>query len=131
MKHEFNIFLNALMYYSRIPIPKNVTCSESSLSKAFRYFPLVGIIVGTVGFGCLLLTNIVMPYSVSTLIAISVMVLLTGAIHEDGFADFFDGFGGGRTKESILRIMRDWYLRCYCTDIVNGIQIYKSDSYSD
>ena len=37
--------------------------------------------------------------------AILSRVLLTGALHEDGFADFFDGFGGGRTKEKILEFL--------------------------
>jgi len=34
-------------------------------------------------------------------------LILTGAIHEDGFADFCDGFGGGYTKQRILEIMKD------------------------
>lgn len=113
MKQEFNIFLNALMFYTRIPVPKSVIYSETALSKAFRYFPLIGIIVGAAGAGCLILANMVMPYSLSVLLAISVMVLLTGGIHEDGIADFFDGFGGGRSKESILRIMRDSHIGTY------------------
>jgi len=33
---------------------------------------------------------------------IGASLLLTGALHEDGFADACDGFGGGRTRESIL-----------------------------
>lgn len=113
MKKEFNIFLNALMYYTQIPVPKNVIFSETTLSKAFRYFPLVGIITGGTGAGCLMLANTVMPYSVSILLAISAMMLLTGGLHEDGIADFFDGFGGGRSKESILRIMRDSHIGTY------------------
>ena len=34
-------------------------------------------------------------------------VLLTGALHEDGFADVCDGFGGGTSREKVLEIMRD------------------------
>ena len=34
-------------------------------------------------------------------------MLLTGALHEDGFADVCDGFGGGRTSERVLDIMRN------------------------
>ena len=34
-------------------------------------------------------------------------IWLTGALHEDGLADVADGFGGGRTLEDKLRIMRD------------------------
>lgn len=113
MKKEWNILLNALMYYSRIPVPKNLDCTEETLSKAFRYFPLVGIVVGSIGAGCLLLADSVAPVSISVLCVIAVMILLTGAIHEDGLADFFDGFGGGTSKESILRIMKDSHIGTY------------------
>jgi len=40
---------------------------------------------------------------------------LTGALHEDGLADFFDGFGGGTSKEKILAIMKDSHIGCYGT----------------
>jgi adenosylcobinamide-GDP ribazoletransferase len=39
--------------------------------------------------------------------------LLTGGLHEDGLGDFFDGFGGGRTKEDVLRIMKDSHVGSY------------------
>lgn len=113
MKKEWNILLNALMYYSRIPVPRNLECTEETLSKAFRYFPLVGILVGSIGAGCLLLANSVLPASISVLLTLALMMLLTGAFHEDGLADFFDGFGGGHTRESILRIMKDSHIGTY------------------
>jgi adenosylcobinamide-GDP ribazoletransferase len=37
----------------------------------------------------------------------AVSMLLTGAFHEDGFADACDGFGGGSSKERVLAIMKD------------------------
>ncbi len=39
--------------------------------------------------------------------------MLTGALHEDGLADFFDGFGGGTTKERTLEIMKDSHIGTY------------------
>ncbi len=44
---------------------------------------------------------------ISVLLGITSSILLTGAFHEDGFADVCDGFGGGWTKEKILLIMKD------------------------
>ncbi|MEM9987684.1 MAG: adenosylcobinamide-GDP ribazoletransferase, partial [Bacteroidota bacterium] len=44
---------------------------------------------------------------VGVVLALVAGVLLTGAFHEDGFADVCDGFGGGWTKEQILNIMKD------------------------
>ncbi len=106
MKQQINLFFHALMFYSRIPIGK-IDYSEENLQKAFRYFPLVGIVVGGIGAGVFALFALVFPSPVAVAATIAAMVSATGAIHEDGFADFFDGFGGGRTKERILAIMKD------------------------
>lgn len=106
MRQQLNLLFHALMYYSRIPTGK-IDFSEENLTKSFRYFPLVGIIVGGIGAGVFLLFQLVFPHTVSVVGAMVAMVLSTGAIHEDGFSDFFDGFGGGHTKERILAIMRD------------------------
>ena len=42
-------------------------------------------------------------------------VWLTGAFHEDGLADTFDGLGGGATRERALAIMKDSRLGTYGT----------------
>lgn len=112
MKQQLNLFFHALMFYSRIPTGK-IDYSEANLRKAFRYFPLVGIIVGAIGGGMFLLFHLVFPKSVAVVAALSAIVLATGAIHEDGFSDFFDGFGGGRSKERILAIMKDSTVGAY------------------
>ena len=60
------------------------------------------------------LGSMVMPYAVALLLAIVVRLLLTGALHEDGLADFFDGFGGGGSdRERILTIMKDSHIGTY------------------
>ena len=46
-------------------------------------------------------------------IALILKLILTGALHEDGLADFCDGFGGGHDKEGILRIMKDSHIGTY------------------
>lgn len=40
-------------------------------------------------------------------------LLITGCLHEDGLADFFDGFGGGTSRERILAIMKDSHIGSY------------------
>ncbi len=50
---------------------------------------------------------------IAPLIAILARVLLTGAFHEDGLADFFDGMGGGRGRKDVLRIMKDTRIGTY------------------
>ena len=53
------------------------------------------------------------PLPVAVLLALCTRLFLTGALHEDGLADFFDGFGGGRDREGILRIMKDSHIGSY------------------
>ena len=55
-----------------------------------------------------------LPYMVAVLLAIVVRLLITGALHEDGLADFLDGFGGGgNSRERILAIMKDSHIGTY------------------
>ncbi|MFR9504286.1 MAG: adenosylcobinamide-GDP ribazoletransferase [Rikenellaceae bacterium] len=108
-----NTLFNALLYYSRVPIPFKVRCDQDILSRALRYLPLVGLIVGAIGWSTFWVASLLLEHQVAILMAIVAMVLSTGAFHEDGFADFCDGFGGGYGKEAILRIMKDSHIGCY------------------
>ena len=56
----------------------------------------------------------VLPYPVAVLLSIIVRLLISGAMHEDGLADFLDGFGGGgKDREHILAIMKDSRIGTY------------------
>lgn len=113
MKKEIQIFFTALMFYTRIPCPKWVTHDEEYLNKATRYFPMVGWIVGgvcaVVFYGAEYLFNT----PIAIIISMITGIFITGAFHEDGFADVCDGFGGGWTKEKILDIMKDSRVGAY------------------
>jgi adenosylcobinamide-GDP ribazoletransferase len=113
MTNELRIFFTALMFYTKIPCPAWVDHSEEYLNKATRYFPLIGWIVG--GFSALVYfsASFLLPASVSVILSMVASVLITGAFHEDGFADVCDGFGGGWTKEKILLIMKDSRVGAY------------------
>lgn len=106
MKQQLNLLLHALQFYSRIPVGK-INYSESNLSQSARFFPLVGIIIGAIGGAVFMLFMLVFPHAISATAALIAMVAVTGALHEDGLSDFFDGFGGGYTKERILEIMKN------------------------
>ncbi len=55
----------------------------------------------------------ILPVEVSILAALIARILLTGALHEDGFADFCDGFGGGTSRQRTLEIMKDSHIGTY------------------
>ena len=107
MKKEIHIFLTAIMFFTRIPCPKNIDHSPEILAKSSRYFSLVGIIVGLFGALVYYIAEFLFNDSISILLSMVSTIWITGAFHEDGFADVCDGFGGGWTKEKILTIMKD------------------------
>lgn len=113
MKEEIRIFFTALMFYTRIPCPKNIDHSPEYINKATRYFPLIGWIVGAISFIVFCLSLFLFDTNIAVLFSLIAGVLVTGAFHEDGLADVFDGFGGGWTKAKILEIMKDSRVGAY------------------
>lgn len=113
MKKQIHIFFTALMFYTRIPCPKNIDHNPDYLNKASRYFPLIGWIVGGVSFLVYYFSALLFTNEIAVILAIIAGILTTGAFHEDGFADVCDGFGGGWTKEKILTIMKDSSIGAY------------------
>lgn len=113
MKREITIFFTAVMFYTRIPCPKNITHDPEYLNKATRYFPFIGWIVGGImGVVFYFLTQNA-SLEIGVILSMVTGILLTGAFHEDGFADVCDGFGGGWTQEKILKIMKDSAIGAY------------------
>ena len=113
MKKQLHVFFTTLMFYTRIPCPKNIDHNPDFLNKASRYFPLIGWIVGGICFGVYYLASIVFSVEIALILSMIAGILTTGAFHEDGFADVCDGFGGGWTKEKILMIMKDSAIGAY------------------
>ncbi len=110
---EIKFFFTALMFYTRIPCPKWVDHSAENLNRATRYFPLMGWIVGSGSAISYYGASQLFSPAISLLLSIITGILITGAFHEDGFADVCDGFGGGWTKLKILEIMKDSRLGTY------------------
>ena len=111
---ELQLFLVAVMFYTRIPVSQKIGYSEENLQKSIKYFPLIGWMVG--GLSALVyigLSFLPLPTTIIVLLSMIASVMVTGAFHEDGFADVCDGFGGGWTKEKILAIMKDSRLGTY------------------
>lgn len=101
------------MFYTRFPVKKIEGWSENMLNKSTRYFPFIGIIVGGVGALFFWGAIQIFPVSIAVILSMVATIFFTGAFHEDGFADFCDGFGGGYTKERILEIMKDSRIGTY------------------
>jgi adenosylcobinamide-GDP ribazoletransferase len=115
MKKQLHIFFAALMFLTRIPVPKWVQHTEAYLQRATKYFTLIGIIVGVIGATTYYVSSLFLSNTIAIILSIIATVLTTGSFHEDGFADVCDAFGGGYTKEKILEIMKDSRLGTYGT----------------
>src|SRR5215216_6030305 len=97
--HQCRLFFIALQFFTRVPVPAWVGFEPGWLQHASRYFPLVGLLVGAVGALVYALAHWLWPAPVAVLLSTAATIYLTGAFHEDGFADMCDGFGGGLTRE--------------------------------
>ena len=111
--YQLRLFFTALMFYTRIPVPKWVGYSDEQLNKASIYFPFIGWIVGGMAALIFLVSNFLFSHYIAIVLSMIATVLLTGAFHEDGFADVCDGFGGGWEKLKILEIMKDSRIGAY------------------
>lgn len=110
-RREWNLFATATMFFTRIPL--QVPYSQELLNRCNRYFPVVGMMVGGLAAGIFWGASYIFPSSVAVMLSMVSTILLTGAFHEDGFADVCDGFGGGWTKERVLEIMKDSRVGAY------------------
>src|SRR5664279_1388784 len=93
-------FLLALSFYTRVPGPQSQDYTK--LSQAVLYLPLVGWLVGGITAASFYLADLLWPQLTAVILALIIGIFLTGAFHEDGFADACDGFGGGWGKQRIL-----------------------------
>ncbi len=114
LRYHLRLLLLAVQFYTRLPVPAWAGYSDELLNKATIYFPLVGWLVGSVAAGVFAGASFLFRNAeVALLLSIVASILLTGAFHEDGFADVCDGFGGGWTQDKILAIMKDSRLGTY------------------
>ena len=104
---EIRLVLAAFQYFTRLPMPSWVGHSGALLRGTARYFSLVGVIVGGVGALAFWAASLIFPAPLPAILSTAITIFLTGAFHEDGLADTFDGLGGGATRERALEIMKD------------------------
>ena len=88
-------------------VPVRVRDPSASLSRAAAFFPLVGAAVGAAAGGVRVAAQPLLGTGPATVLALIVLVALTGALHQDGLADTADGLGARGDRERRLAAMRD------------------------
>ncbi len=99
------------MLLSRLPVPMNT--GDRGAAAAWAY-PLVGLILGGAAAAVGACANwLGLPSALCAIASLATLIVLTGAMHEDGLADTADGFWGGWTPEARLDIMKDSRIGTY------------------
>ena len=122
--------LAAIAFLTRIPVGRVASFESSDVSRSAAWFPLIGLLLGAIYGGAGVLLRPYLPLGVIALLLVAIDALLTGALHLDGLADTADGFGGGKDREDVLRIMRDHHIGSYGAVAVILVIALKVTSYS-
>jgi adenosylcobinamide-GDP ribazoletransferase len=112
--HWYDRIWAALIFFTRLPFWRLRQPPQECYKTVVEHWPLAGWLTGGLMAATLYVGSMYLPYIVAVLLAIVVRLLVTGALHEDGLADFLDGFGGGgHDRERILAIMKDSHIGTY------------------
>lgn len=117
---RWETFITAVQFLTRIPVRvtsvKPTKYYRAALRRSVVFFPfvggLIGLVIATVLLGCL---SAGLSPLVAALVTLGFEAALTGAFHEDAFADTWDALGGGWSREQVLEIMKDSRLGTYGT----------------
>jgi adenosylcobinamide-GDP ribazoletransferase len=122
--------LAAIAFLTRIPVGQAALFDAPDVARSAAWFPLIGILLGAISSLAAYLLRNHLPLAVIAVLLVSLDALLTGALHLDGLADTADGFGGGKNREDILRIMRDHAIGSYGGIALAGLVALKVTAYA-
>ena len=87
-----------------VPVPG---AGVAALGDSAAWFPLVGAAVGGLAGAVRLAAEHTLGPLTATVLAVTALVVVTGALHQDGLADTADGVGARDGRERRLAVMRD------------------------
>ena len=109
-----NNFFVGLQFLTSLKIVKQTEWSLESFGKSVKYFPLIGAVLGIImasfyfiAIKYLPLAHIYLSHNFLAILLFALSIILTGALHCDGFMDTADGVFSGRSKDRMLEIMKD------------------------
>jgi adenosylcobinamide-GDP ribazoletransferase len=104
----------SILFATRLPLAHSAPIGGADIGRAGWALPVVGIAVGLVGaLAYWIAFRLRLPALACAGLALAATMAVTGCLHEDGLGDTFDGFGGGRSRERKLEIMRDSRIGTY------------------
>jgi adenosylcobinamide-GDP ribazoletransferase len=104
----------SILFLTRLPFGRATPVTGADIARAAWAFPIAGLVVGLIGALIYALAHRAgLPPWPAAALTVAATIAVTGCLHEDGLADTADGFGGGRTRERKLDIMRDSRIGSY------------------
>ncbi|WP_027169017.1 adenosylcobinamide-GDP ribazoletransferase [Mesorhizobium sp. WSM3224] len=103
----------SLVFFTRLRLP-SIDFGGRSLADAIWAAPFAGLAVAIIGALVYAIATVFgLAIGPASALALAATMLVTGCLHEDGLSDIADGFGGGRTRDRKLEIMRDSRIGAY------------------
>ena len=100
-------FVTALQFLTRIRLFRDPDYDDGLFGRSVKFFPLVGLLAGSILAGVAVLTGGWLPGTVRSTLLVTLSVFITGGLHCDGLMDSADGLFSGRSRERMLEIMKD------------------------
>jgi len=101
------VILAAFQFLSIMPPVVRRAFTAKELGQSVGYYPLVGLILGGIFYGCYTLGTQIMPTTLAAIMILVLWIVLTRGLHFDGFLDTCDGLFGAFTPQKRLEIMHD------------------------
>jgi adenosylcobinamide-GDP ribazoletransferase len=117
-------FLLMLQLLTRVPINKALPCENENFKNGANFFGLIGLLIGLCQYILLIVLSKIIHISFAVIAIIIFEILITGALHIDGFSDTCDGFFAFKGKDKIIEIMKDSRIGAFgCIGIVLNLMI--------
>lgn len=122
--------LAAVAFLTRLPVGRLIDFDSEDVSRSAAWFPLAGALIGAISAGTAYLLRSHLPAALVGVLLVAIDAIVTGGLHYDGLADTADGFGGGKSREDVLRIMRDHAVGSYGALAIACIVALKATAYT-
>ena len=96
-----------IQFMTRYPIPVTIEFSAERFVQGMKWMPLVGLLAALPATIAFLAADRLLGAELGAIVAVIVLILITGGLHLDGIADTADGLFCYRSRERMLEIMRD------------------------
>lgn len=101
------LLITAFRFLTIIPLPFSSHGTAADLGRSTPFFPLVGLIIGAILLLADMLMSPFLPRHLTDALIVTLLAIITGALHHDGLADVCDGLAARGDRERFLEVMKD------------------------